>query len=65
MEICINGVAEPLTVRTLAELVARRGLATDSLVIEVNQRIIRQADWASTLLNAGDRIELLNFVGGG
>ena len=49
----------------LAELVERKGLAPGALVIEVNQRIIKQEEWAAVRLEPGDRIELLSFVGGG
>ena len=41
------------------------GLAPGALVIELNQRIIKQEEWAAVRLEPGDRIELLSFVGGG
>jgi thiamine biosynthesis protein ThiS len=31
----------------------------------VNQRIIRRADWPSTTLADGDKVEIVHFVGGG
>jgi len=65
MEIIINGTAETSPARTIAELVDCKGLAAGSLVVELNQRIIKQEQWPQTRLQAGDRLELLSFVGGG
>ena len=50
---------------TIAELLASKGLAPDSLVVELNLRIIRQEQWPEIRLKENDRLELLNFVGGG
>ncbi|WP_028317441.1 sulfur carrier protein ThiS [Desulfobulbus elongatus] len=65
MEIIVNGTAETVPARTIAELVAYKGLAAGALVVELNQRIIKQEQWPQTQLHAGDRLELLSFVGGG
>lgn len=67
MEIAIrvNGQDEQSAATTLSGLVAERQLATRSLVIELNGRIVSQADWPTTRISAGDVLELLNFVGGG
>ncbi|MDR2549090.1 MAG: sulfur carrier protein ThiS [Desulfobulbus sp.] len=65
MDIVVNGVKETVPARTVAELVAEKGLAVGSLVVELNQQIITQEQWPHTWLQAGDRLELLSFVGGG
>jgi len=65
MDIFINGMQETVPARSIAELVACKGLAAGSLVVELNQRIIKQELWPETRLQAGDRLELLSFVGGG
>lgn len=65
MEITVNGIQETCAPGSLAQLVAAKGLAAQSLVIELNQQIIKQEDWASTSLREGDVLELLSFVGGG
>jgi len=65
MEIMVNGQKENTPSRTLAELVTSKGLAPGALVVELNQTIIQQQQWQSTPLKAGDRLELLSFVGGG
>jgi sulfur carrier protein len=65
MEIIVNGVAEIVPCCTLTELAVSKGLAPEALVIERNQQIVKQEHWDSVVLQAGDRIELLSFVGGG
>ncbi|MCL2790007.1 MAG: sulfur carrier protein ThiS [Desulfobulbus sp.] len=65
MELIVNGTAETVPIRTIAELVAYKGLASGALIVELNQRIVKQEQWPQTRLQAGDRLELLSFVGGG
>jgi len=35
------------------------------VVVEHNRHIVRRPELASTTLHAGDRVELVHFVGGG
>ncbi len=65
MHLFINGERETGPPCTLAELVARKGLYPEALVVELNQTIIKQQQWPNVMLQEGDRIELLSFVGGG
>lgn len=65
IEIRINGRQERRPVCTIAELVAGRGLAAGSLIVEHNGRIIKEDDWGGVTLCQGDVLEMLNFVGGG
>jgi thiamine biosynthesis protein ThiS len=50
---------------TLADFVAHLSLAPERLAIELNCRVVRRADWHQTDLKAGDRVEIVHFVGGG
>lgn len=53
---------EPLTVDALLthlEIDARR------VAVEVNEYVVRKAAYADTLVNEGDAVEVVNFVGGG
>ena len=50
---------------TLDGLVTHLALAPERLAIELNQRVVRRADWPATALNEGDRVEIVHFVGGG
>ena len=65
MRLIINGGEETTDCPNLDALVASKGLRRESLVIELNGVIIKQQQWPSTGLADGDRVELLNFVGGG
>lgn len=65
MELIVNGEQQNVPVKTIADLVAHKGLESQSLIVELNRNIIKQEQWSSVQLKAGDRLELLNFVGGG
>jgi thiamine biosynthesis protein ThiS len=65
MQVTINGQVEQMEPCTIDQLVRRKGLKPDALVVEHNQRIVRQAQWNEILLREGDALELLRFVGGG
>ncbi len=66
MEIVINGeakqVAAPLSV---AELLAVLDLKGDRIAVELNRQIVRRGNWAAVRLNDQDRLEIVQFVGGG
>lgn len=66
MNITCNG--EQRTVDTnisLNDLVLSLDLNPQSLVAEVNGRIVEHPYFTEQLLNDGDKIELIRFVGGG
>jgi len=65
MKITINGQPETVEPCSIAQLVDRRGLNPEALVVELNMQIVRQERWNDTRLNDGDTLELLSFVGGG
>lgn len=65
MQLQINGEQTTTGAVTIEELVRELQLESSSLVIEHNRQIIRQEQWPAALLNEGDVLELLNFVGGG
>jgi thiamine biosynthesis protein ThiS len=64
--IIVNGEAKEVEDRTsVADLIALLELRPERLAVEVNRAIIRRAAWSDTLLAEGDRVEIVNFVGGG
>ena len=66
MHITCNG--ESMTVdqqTTLNDLVLSLELKPQTLVAELNGRIIEHNDFAAHPLGENDRIELIRFVGGG
>jgi thiamine biosynthesis protein ThiS len=66
IRIYVNG--EPRDVPgsvTLAGLLKFLSLPEDRIAVEHNLEIVPRADWGKILVNAGDRLEVVHFVGGG
>ena len=62
----VNG--EPREVEeniSLPELVASLSLKAEQIAIELNQKVVRRAQWESTRLQKDDKVEIVHFVGGG
>jgi len=62
----ING--EALEVKeniSLPELIASLKLKPEQVAIELNEEVIRRAQWESTTLEEADKVEIVHFVGGG
>jgi thiamine biosynthesis protein ThiS len=47
------------------ELIKSLDLNAERVAVEVNRKIIRRANWDSTTISEGDRVEIVHFVGGG
>ena len=66
MEIVLNGdpfeVVGPITV---SELLARLEIDPRRIAVEHNLVVLKRAAFDETTINAGDEIEIVNFVGGG
>ena len=66
LRIQVNGQAQEVDDDiSVSKLVAALGLKPEQVAIEVNQNVVRRADWPNTLLSPEDRIEIVHFVGGG
>ncbi len=50
---------------TLYDIIHLLGLQERVMAAAVNMQIVKQDAWNSAVLNDGDTIELLDFVGGG
>ena len=50
---------------TLAALVDLLGMKSDRVAVELNRDIVPRDRWSVTVLNDGDRLEVVHFVGGG
>ena len=62
----LNGTQEPLTARTVAELIAERSDTQGrGLAVALNGAVVRRADWAATPLKAGDAVEIVRAMQGG
>jgi sulfur carrier protein len=66
VEISVNGKPRQVAPgTTVAALIAELGLAGKPVAVERNREIVPRAQHATTTLAAGDRLELVTFVGGG
>jgi sulfur carrier protein len=68
MKLHINGDEKTFdspTPFTLATLVETLGMKADRVAVELNRDIVSRDRWAETLLQEGDRLEVVHFVGGG
>ena len=62
----VNGEAqETKPGATVLVLLEQLGLNAGRVAIEYNLRILPKAEWAETKVATGDRIEIVQFVGGG
>lgn len=41
------------------------GFRYDRIAVEINGEIIKKSDYDNTVLNDGDKVEIVSFVGGG
>lgn len=62
----VNGEARPLAgPMTVAELLVALGLDARKVAVERNEAIVPRSAYDGTLLAAGDRLEIVHFIGGG
>ena len=66
MEIIINGKQASCADKcSITHLLARLALQGKKLAVEVNQEVIPKTEHATFMLSAGDRVEIIQAVGGG
>lgn len=66
MRVQVNGEPRELDPNsTVAVLLATLGLSERPVAVERNAEIVPRAQHATTTLQEGDRLELVQFVGGG
>ena len=65
MRIQVNGDNRTVTARTVLDLVTELGLDPRKVAVERNLAIVPRSLHGETALAEGDRIELVQFVGGG
>ena len=63
--VTINGENINAAGRTIAQYIAEAGYNPERIVVERNLVILKQDELGSTVIQDGDSIEILNFVGGG
>ena len=62
----LNGKTAELPVgQSVIDLLAGKDLKPQMVVVEINGTIVARASFAETLLESGDEVEIVHFVGGG
>jgi sulfur carrier protein len=63
----INGRDEEIAASTVSELLAGRGVdpAARFVAVAVNGSVVRRSEWPSTVLAAGDNVEIVRPFSGG
>ncbi len=68
ISLTINGQSRVVAVPdpgSLDQLIPVLGLKPDRIAVEWNGAIRPRSAWSETMLSAGDRLEIVQFVGGG
>ena len=63
--VTINGENVNAAGKTVAQYIDEAGYNASRIVVERNLVILKADDLSSTVLEDGDTVEILNFVGGG
>ena len=66
IQIKVNGEDYQLVAAAkVSDLIAKMALTPERLAIELNLNILPRAKWNETVLQEGDKLEIVHFVGGG
>lgn len=66
MRLTVNGeTKEYASELTLLEMMKKLGISDKVMAAAVNMNIVKQESWETYLLKDEDKVELLDFVGGG
>jgi sulfur carrier protein len=64
--VLINGESKEVPKNySVAALLEWLGVASERVAVELNKAIVRRRDWQQTVVTAGSRLEVVEFVGGG
>lgn len=66
IKIKINGMEKEIPKNTtISELLSSLNVLDKTMAVAVNMKIVKKNEWDNYNLQDGDKIEALNFVGGG
>jgi sulfur carrier protein len=66
IDVSINGELRQVPPgRSVAALLQWLELPSERVAVELNKDLVRKRDWTATIVTAGARIEIVEFVGGG
>ena len=61
----INGKQEDVAGKTIAEYLDAANYRAERIVVEPNLEIVPKTDYAAAVLQDGDEVEIVSFMGGG
>ena len=61
----INGEEYDFAGRTVRDVITELGYEKNMIAVERNEEIIPKATYEEAILNDGDTVEVVSFVGGG
>ena len=66
MQIIVNSKPQELPEKaSVADLIEVLKLGEKKVAVEVNAELVTKAEWKTHILNSGDKVEVVTFVGGG
>jgi sulfur carrier protein len=68
MKIAIQLNGEPFSAdsgTSVAKLIQSLELRPSRIAVEINRAVVPKAQFERTIINDGDEVEIINFVGGG
>lgn len=66
IKITVNGTAESIAAnKSLFDFLSDKALNPERVVVEVNRAIVKRNGFREYILQDGDMVEILRFVGGG
>jgi len=65
MRLIVNGQEKDTNTTTIQELINELGIGEKIIAAAVNMNVIKKDIWSEFKLNENDKIEFLEFVGGG
>jgi thiamine biosynthesis protein ThiS len=65
MKIVLNGKETETGAGSVEALLEELDIKPGKVAVEVNLRVIKKCDYSTSAVKEGDRVEIVNFVGGG
>lgn len=65
MNIILNGISFTTHSENIYGLIIEKGLTPSTVVVEYNGSVLKKEYWKIQSIEENDKIEILNFVGGG
>jgi len=65
MKLSINGEVAEYSAKTVKDLLEELKILPGSVAVEVNLSIVKRGNYPFCVLHEGDRVEIVNLVGGG